>query len=170
MLRFDIHLHHYYHSGDDDQGQHLPADPQVLTLLEKIMSQIEDLQADGVAIKGDLDQIKTYLTGQNDKLAALQAQLEQLQQSSPPQVDLTPALTLAAEIKDEADAIVASFTPSQPAPSGDGSGSSDTGASDSSGAAVGDGGSSDPGSTDTSGAPAGDGGDTSGTQTTDTQP
>jgi hypothetical protein len=100
---------------------------QLLPFMEKIVSQLEDLQAAGEGVKADLAIIKDHLASQSDKLAALAAQLEQLNQTTPPQVDLSAAVALAQEIKGEADAIVASFGPQDPPVGGDPTGSGDAG-------------------------------------------
>lgn len=98
------------------------------------MSQLDDLQANSKTIKEDLDKIRDHLASQAEKIASLTDQLTQLSQSVPPQVDMSSVVAAANDIRSEADAIVASFTPAsdpveppvEPAPlADDGSGSTD---------------------------------------------
>jgi uncharacterized coiled-coil DUF342 family protein len=125
--------HHHHHEGDCEQReQHAAYHAVIHKMLEIIMAQLEDLQATSKTIKEDLDKIRDHLASQAEKIAALTDQLTQLSQSVPPQVDLSSVVAAANDIRSEADAIVASFTPTpaeppaEPAPpADDGSGSAD---------------------------------------------
>lgn len=142
MSELTIHVTHEWRPGH--------ADPlaQLNERISKIMSDLETITGALTAAQGDLDQIKAFLSTQNEQLATLTARLTQLDQTTPPQVDLSSALALATHIKDEADQIVAGFTPAVAA-SADPTSSSVTDAS--SGTA-----SSPSSSSDTSGSPAAD--------------
>jgi hypothetical protein len=169
-MPFILITHHHYHG---DQGPQPPASSWLYNTLEKIMAQIDDLNAALAALQTDADAIKAGVAAQAEAMANLQATLTQLQQTTPPQVDLTGAISQATAIKGELDGIVAGFpaaAPSEPASGGTptsdpsaGSSSSTSSSSDTSGSTATDTGSTS-GSESTSGST-----DASATQT-DTQP
>jgi hypothetical protein len=148
----EITVHHEI----EDRRQPQQADllEQLLPFMEKIVSQLDDLQSAQTAIKADLDFIKDHVASQADKLTQLSAQLEQLNQTTPPQVDLSGAVSLANEIRDEAQAIVDSFGPQSAPVGGDpaaGDGSAGSGSDTTSSTGGGDTGSSTSDSTGASG-------------------
>lgn len=105
MSELTLHVTHEWRPGH--------ADPlaQLNERISKIMSDLETITAALTTAQGDLDQIKAFLSTQNEQLATLTARLTQLDQTTPPQVDLSSAINLANQIRDEADQIVSSFQP-----------------------------------------------------------
>lgn len=111
-MAFIEHVHHHYHYDEQRQRRQHAEILQLLTVnQETIMAQLDDLQTELAAIKADSDVIKTGVAAQAEAMTALHAQLTTLQQTVPPQVDLTAAVNAAADIKTQLDSIAAAFAP-----------------------------------------------------------
>lgn len=71
--------------------------PQLVHFMEKLVSQLDDLMAVLTAVRTDVSEVR-------EKVANLEEQLTTLQQTTPPQVDLSAAISLASEIRSQLEA------------------------------------------------------------------
>jgi hypothetical protein len=89
------HIHHHY---PDSEGSTLT--PLLQHMMETLMAQLDDLMTVLGAIHDDVK-------GVLDRAKNLEAQLNQLQQTTPPQVDLQPAINAATAIREQLEGTAA---------------------------------------------------------------
>lgn len=89
LFVIERHIHHHY---PDSESSTLT--PLLQNMMETIMAQIDDLMTVLGAIHDDVTNLLAKAQG-------LEAQLTQLQQSSPPQVDLQSAIDAATAIRQQ---------------------------------------------------------------------
>lgn len=119
-----ILIEHHHHYPDSDSST---LTSMLRTMMENIMAQIDDLM---LILNAVHDDVTTVLS----KVTDLESQLTQLQQTTPPQVDLQPAIDAATAIRQQlegttattADATGATPAPTEPAAPTDTSASAET--------------------------------------------
>lgn len=95
MPLFIIEHHHHY---PNSEGSTL--EPLLRNMMETLMAQMDDLMTVLTAIHGDV-------TGVLERAKNLQDQLTTLQQTTPPQVDLQPAIDAATAIRNQLEGTAA---------------------------------------------------------------
>lgn len=83
---------HFHETWTELAPQHANKIDLLQTTMEKVMAQLDDLMT---VLNAVHDDVTTVLA----KAQALEAQLTQQQQTTPPQVDLQPAIDLATSIR-----------------------------------------------------------------------
>lgn len=90
-----IEHHHHYPNSESST-----LTPLLQHMMESLMAQLDDLMTVLTAIHGDVTSVL-------ERAKSLQDQLTTLQQTTPPQVDLQPAIDAAASIRDALEGTVA---------------------------------------------------------------